>query len=95
MLLQIMSFDPQEVKLKDIESGELRELKLEVVRTNMRLAFAFTNVGCQGRHLGNFADDDTPERGLTIWDSDSFFSRLTHLFTGTSRCRAGELLQVA
>ena len=94
MLLQIMSFDPQEVKLKDIESGELRELKLEFVRSNLRLAYAFTNVGCQGRSLANFADDGAPERGVTLWNTDSWYFSKRHLFTGTSRCRAGALLQV-
>ena len=101
MLLQIMSFDHSEVKLKDIESGEVRELKMEFVRTNLRLAYAFTNVGCQGRSLGNFAGDganfaeaDVPERGVTLWDTDSWYFSKRHLFTGTSRCRAGALLQV-
>ena len=63
MLMQIMSFDPHDVKLKDIESGEMRELKLDFVRANLRLAFAFTNVGCQGRSLGNFAEAGIPSEG--------------------------------
>ena len=80
--------------LRDIESGEVLELSLEFVRDNLRLGFAFTNVGCQGRSLGNFASDTEPERGLTIWDTDSKHFRVAHLFTGTSRCRSGALLQV-
>ena len=89
-----MSFDHSAAKLKDIESGEVRELTMEFVRANLRLAFAFTNVGCQGRSLGNFAEDGVPERGVTLWDTDSIYFSTRHLFTGTSRCRAGALLQV-
>ena len=80
--------------LRDIESMEVIELPLEFVRDNLRLGYAFTNVGCQGRSLGNFETDDTPKRGVTVWDTESIHFTLAHLFTGTSRSRSGELLQV-
>ena len=87
----------KEVMLQDIESMEMYELTLEFVRHNLRLGFAFTNVGCQGRSLGNFAETGPiplPERGVTIWDTTSDHFTLAHLFTGTSRSRSGSLLQV-
>ena len=80
--------------LRDIESMEVIELPLEFVRDNLRLGYAFTNVGCQGRSLGNFQTDKAPTRGVTVWDTDSRYFTLAHLFTGTSRARSGELLQV-
>ena len=82
------------VPLQDIETNEFFEVPLEFLRHNLRLAFAFTNVGCQGRNLGNVADLDVPERGLTVWDTDTKYFRLAHLLTGTSRSRSGDLLQV-
>ena len=80
--------------LRDIESMEVIELSLEFVRDNLRLGYAFTNVGCQGRSLGNFGTEDVPRRGVTVWDTESRYFTLAHLFTGTSRARSGELLQV-
>ena len=86
----------------DIESFEITTMEIEFVRHNLRLAYSFTNVGCQGRSLGNFEDfqhEDmlrcNQENGVTVWDVDSKHFRIEHLFTGTSRCRAGGLLQVA
>ena len=35
-----------------------------------------------------------PRRGLTIWDTGSEHFTLAHLFTGTSRSRSGDLLQI-
>ena len=80
--------------LRDIESMEVIELSLEFVRDNLRLGYAFTNVGCQGRSLGNFQTEDVPRRGVTVWDTEYRHFTLAHLFTGTSRARSGELLQV-
>ena len=80
--------------MRGIETGVEVELKLEWVCKNMRLAYAFTNVGCQGRSLGNFADGETPERGVTVWDTGSKYFNIKHLFTGTSRSRSGIYLQV-
>ena len=85
---------PNSVALRDIESLEIYEMALDFVRHNLRLGFAFTNVGCQGRSFGNFASDKHPERGIAIWDTDSQHFTLAHLFTGTSRSRSGDLLQV-
>lgn len=82
------------VTFRDIETGDEVQLNIEWVRKNMRLAYAFTNVGCQGRPLGNFADGETPERGVTVWDTNSQYFNLKHLFTGTSRSRSGIYLQV-
>ena len=93
-LFEVMSANNDIVPVRDIESQEEMDLPFQFVRDYLRLAYAFTNVGCQGRSLGNFAEDGVPERGLTIWDTDSPYFRLAHLFTGTSRCRAGALLQV-
>ena len=93
-LFEIQSIASESVMLRDIESMEKYELKLEFVRDNLRLGFAFTNVGCQGRSLGNFACDKHPERGITIWDTNSQHFTLARLFTGTSRSRSGDLLQV-
>ena len=98
-LFETQWFANDVVTMRDIESNEIHELTLEFVRHNLRLGFAFTNVGCQGRSLGNFESSDgpfpEPERGVTIWDTESKHFALAHLFTGTSRCRFGELLQVA
>ena len=97
-LFETQWFANDVVTMRDIESNEIHELTLEFVRHNLRLGFAFTNVGCQGRSLGNFESSDgpfpEPERGVTIWDTESKHFALAHLFTGTSRCRSGELLQV-
>ena len=83
-----------EVFLKDIESkGEMVQ-PLEFVRAYMRLGYAFTGWGVQGRSLGNFATEDKPERGLTVWTNHLNFS-WRHLFTGCSRCRSGDMLHVA
>ena len=82
------------IGFKDVESNEEHELKVDWVIKNMRLAYAFTKVGCQGRPLGNFATADTPQRGLTVWDTDHYHFHRKHLFTGVSRCRSGALLQV-
>ena len=82
------------IGLKDVESQYEHELKLDWVINNMRLAYAFTNVGCQGRSLGNFADHDASERGLTVWDTDHDHLHRKHLFTGISRSRSDALLQV-
>ena len=90
--------DEHKAAMRDIESNDIYELTLEFIKHNLRLGYAFTNVGCQGRSLGNFASSDgpfpEPERGITIWDTDSVHVELAHLFTGTSRARSGELLQV-
>ena len=98
-LFETQWFDEQKVALRDIESNDIYEMNLDFVKHNLRLGFAFTNVGCQGRSLGNFASSDgpfpEPERGITIWDADSDYFELAHLFTGTSRSRSGFLLQVA
>ena len=94
-LFETLEITPTAVMMRDAEAQTIHELSLEFVRHNLRLGFAFTNVGCQGRSLGNFATLDTPERGITLWDieSPSFF--LKHLFTGASRSRSGQLLQIA
>ena len=76
------------------ESKEVVELPIEFVRDYRWLAYAFTNVGCQGRSLDNLAEDGVLERGLTIWDTGSPYFTRAHLFTGTSRCRSGSILQV-
>ena len=83
----------EDVTLKDIESKQERVLPLQFVRDAMRLGFAFTSHSAQGRSLGNEAIEDEPERGLTVHTGHPKFT-LRHLFTGTSRCRAGRLLQV-
>ncbi|MDA8583238.1 hypothetical protein N9L68_03370 [bacterium] len=66
------------------------ELTLGFIKRNLRLGYAFTNVGCEGRSLGSDASSDglfpEPERGVTIWDTDERHFELAHLFTGTSRC---------
>ena len=82
------------VPLRDLERPEVRlELPLEFVRDYLRLAYALTGYGSQGRSLGNFATEDEVERGVTVWSGHSKFDRRA-LFTGTSRCRSHELLQV-
>ena len=100
-LLQVCVVEEHSVVLEDLENtDQTYELTHDFVRHHLRLGFAFTNVGCQGRSLGNFAEYPTPEsfslpeRGLTIWDTESDNFTRAHLFTGVSRCRAGELLQV-
>ena len=97
-LFETQWFDEHKAAMRDIESNDIYELTLEFIKHNLRLGYAFTNVGCQGRSLGNFASSDgpfpEPERGITIWDTDSVHFELAHLFTGTSRARSGELLQV-
>ena len=93
-IFRVISVTETHVKMFDIESLEIMTMEIEFVRHNLRLAYAFTNVGCQGRSLGNFEDMENIENGVTVWDVDSPHFRLEHLFTGTSRCRAGELLQV-
>ena len=45
--------------------------------------------------MGNFAKDDAPERRVTVRDIESKHFSRAHLFTGTSRSRSGQLLQVA
>jgi len=92
-LLQCLSLgDP--VLLKDIESGVQMEQPLEFCRDYLRLAFAFTGYSAQGRSLGNEASEKEPERALTVWtDHPKFDGRA--LFTGISRCRSGNILQVA
>ena len=94
-LLEVQGL-PQEgmVPLRDIESKEEMAQPLEFVRDYMRLGYAFTGCGAQGRSLGNFATEDEPERGLTVWTKHFNFS-WKHLFTGCSRCRSSDLLQVA
>ena len=83
--------------MRDIESNYIYELTLDFVNHNLCLGYAFTNVGCQGRSLGTVASSDDPfpepERGVTIWGTDTEHFKLAHLLTGTSRCRSGELLQ--
>ena len=100
-IFRVISVTETHVKMFDIESFEIMTMEIEFVRHNLRLAYAFTNVGCQGRSLGNFEDMENEDmlrrnikNGVTVWDVDSPHFRLEHLFTGTSRCRAGELLQV-
>ena len=94
-LFETLEIMPTAVMMRDVEARTIHELSLEFVRQNLRLGFAFTNVGCQGRSLGNLAAQGTPERGITLWDIESPCSSLKHLFTGTSRSRSGELLQIA
>ena len=101
-IFRVLNATKTHVNMFGIESFEVMTMEIEYVRHNLRLAYAFTNVGCQGRSLGNFDDfqhEDmlrcNQENGVTVWDVDSKHFRIEHLFTGTSRCRAGELLQVA
>ena len=93
-LLEVQGL-PQEgmVPLRDIESKEEMTQPLEFVRDYLRLAYAFTGMGCQGRSLGNEATEEEPERGLTV-HTDHYHFSWRHLFTGTSRCRSGKVLQV-
>ena len=101
-LFEVCCCGGQSVVLEDVESEtfDTYEFPIDFVRHNLRLGFAFTNVGCQGRSLGNFEKGDdylgfsSVERGLTVWDTESQHFRLAHLFTGVSRCRSGALLQV-
>ena len=97
-LFETQWIEDEKAGMRDIESNDIYELTFDFMKHNLRLGYAFTNVGCQGRSLGNFASSDgpfpEPERGLTVWDTDSKHFTLAHLFTGTSRCRSGELLQV-
>ena len=82
------------VPLRDLERPEVRlELPLDFVRDYMRLAYALTGYGSQGRSLGNFEADGVPERGVTVWTSHAKFSKRA-LFTATSRSRSHDLLQV-
>ena len=55
-----------QVLLRDIESNYTKWQPLDFVRDYLRLAYAFTGVGCQGRSLGNEATETEPERGLTM-----------------------------
>ncbi len=93
-LFEVEGFGEQGVALKDIEIKVQRVLPLCFVRDSMRLGFAFTSYSAQGRGLGNEASESEPERGLTVHTGHAIFN-LKHLFTGTSRCRSGRLLQVA
>ena len=81
------------IALRDIESDAEMALPIQFVRDSMRLGFAFTSYSAQGRGLGNLETEKDPQRGLTVHSSHPKFN-LRHLFTGTSRCRHGELLQV-
>ena len=69
------------------------ELPVEFVRDYLRLAYALTGYGSQGRSLGNFESDGIPERGVTVWTQHPKFDNRA-LFTATSRCRSHRLLQV-
>ena len=53
----------------------------------------YTVVDVEGKYAAS-REDGVPERGLTIWDTDSPYFTLAHLFTGTSQCRSDGLLQV-
>mgnify|MGYP003329444445 CR=1 FL=1 len=80
--------------LRDLERPDVRlELPLDFVWDYLRLSYALTGYGSQGRSLGNFETEDEPERGVTVWTGHSKFDRRA-LFTGTSRCRSHRLLQV-
>ena len=93
-LLEVLALPIEgEVLLRDIESKEVMTQPLEFVRDYLRLGYAFTSCGCQGRSLGNEATETEPERGLTIHTDSHHFS-WRHLFTGVSRCRSARLLQV-
>lgn len=70
-LFETLEITPTTVMMRDVEARTIHELSLEFVQHNLRLGIAFTNVGCQGRSLGNFATPDTPERGITLWDIES------------------------
>ena len=94
-LFETLEIMPTAVMMRDAEAHTIHELSLEFMRHNQRSGFAFTNVGCQGRSLGDFATLDTPERGITLWDIESPYFSLKHVFIGTSRSRSGELLQIA
>ena len=91
--LGLSDAEQQEVFLQDIESKVSTTLPMEFVRDYLRLAYAFTSCGCQGRSLGNEASETEPERGLTI-HTDSYHFSWRHLFTGVSRCRSARLLRV-
>ena len=91
--LGLSDAEQQEVFLQDIESKVSTTLPMEFVRDYLRLGYAFTGCGCQGRSLGNEASETEPERGLTI-HTDSYHFSWRHLFTGVSRCRSARLLQV-
>ena len=93
-LFEVIDFNDKHVIVQDIESYTKLELTIENVKHNPRIAYEFTNIGCQGRSLGNFETLDIPERGVTIWDTKSRYFTEKHLFTGMSRCRSGGLLQV-
>ena len=75
-LFRVLSVTEDHVKMFDIESFETMTMETEFVRHNLRLAYAFTNVGCQGRSLGNFEDTEHEDRlrrnlkdGVTVWTS--------------------------
>ena len=88
----LSSGDP--VFLRDLESAAQVVQPLEFCRDYLRLAYAFTGYSAQGRSLGSLATEEEPERGLTVWtDHPKFDARA--LFTGISRCRSGNILQVA
>jgi len=93
-LLECTGFTETMVSLKDFERPEITmELPIDFVTDYLRLAYAFTGYGAQGRTLGNYESVDEPERGITVWtDHPKFTSRA--LFTATSRSRSGDLLQV-
>ena len=93
-LLEVLGLpEDGEVPLRDIESKQEMRQPLDFVRDFMRLGYAFTGCGCQGRSLGNEATETEPERGLTI-HTDNYHFSWRHLFTGVSRCRSARLLQV-
>ena len=92
-IFRVLDATEKHVKMFDIESFEEMTMEIEFVRHNLRLAYAFTNVGCQGRSLGNFEDTSHEDRlrhnledGVTVWDVDSQHFRSENLFTRTSRC---------
>ena len=66
-LFETLEIMPTAVMQRYAEAMTTHELSLEFVRHNLRLGFAFTNVGCQGRSLGNFSTwDQVPSRIILV-----------------------------
>ena len=85
-LLDVIEFDGEEARVRDIETDEEFNMTLAAIAKHTRLRWAVTYPACQGRTL---------QGTVKLWDCDSKHFTREALYIGVSRATDGSLVSIA
>ena len=85
-LMRVEKITGRVATLRDEESGQAVDIRLEVLGRHTRLRWAITLASCQGRTL----------RGVVrLWDTESRYMTAAHIYVACSRATGPEMFEIA